>query len=142
METEQAARQPGATAPAQDGKPEAPASFGYTYHRPDGNRLVAGSGSLPDQTPLDIPLDGRPAWLVAAPAQAGSIWAAVLEDGRVEMYRVAGNQAVRLPAEPDRLPAGMPPLLMVEGDQPRLVVGPSPDSSPATHPVVLGAQPM
>ena len=36
----------------------------------------------------------------------------------------------------------MPPLLMVEGDQPRLVVGPSPDSSPATHPVVLGAQPM
>ena len=36
----------------------------------------------------------------------------------------------------------MPPLLMVEGDQPRLVVGPSPDSSPATHPVVLEAQPM
>ena len=119
-----------------------PSSFGYTYHRADGNRLVAGSGSIHKGLPLDIPLDGKPVWLVAAPAEKGSIWAAVLEDGRVEAFLVSGKEVVRLMATPDRLPPGMPPLLMVSENKPRLVVGPSPGSSQLTHPVILEEQPV
>ena len=33
--------------------------LGYTHHRPDGNRLVAGSGTAPRAQPLDITLEGQ-----------------------------------------------------------------------------------
>ena len=112
-------------------------AFGYTYHQPDGNRLVSGFGSIHDDVPLDIPLGGKPIWLVAAPAESGSIWAAVLEDGRVEAYPVSGEEVVQVKITPDHLPQGMPPLLMVVGDHPRLIVGPSSDSASLTHPVML-----
>ena len=115
-------------------------AFGYTYHRPDGNRLVSGVGSIQDEVPLDIPLGGKPIWLVAAPAESGSIWAAVLEDGRVEAYLVSGEDVAKVRITPDHLPPGMPPLLVVAGNHPRLVVGPS-DSASLTHPVMLANQP-
>ena len=89
---------------------------------------------------MDIPLGGKPAWLVAAPGDSGSIWVAVLEDGRVEAYLVTGEEYERVMITPDHLPPGMPPLLMVAGDYPRLIVGPS-DSASFTHPVMLAGQP-
>lgn len=66
----------------------APASeaWGYTYQRPDGNRLVTGKGTLPQVEPLGIPLHGQPQWLVAAPMSQGSMWVAILTDGRVQAF--------------------------------------------------------
>ena len=43
----------------------------YTYPRPDGNHVVEGRGALPDLTPIDVPLMGRPAWVVGLPWEEG-----------------------------------------------------------------------
>jgi endonuclease YncB( thermonuclease family) len=112
---------------------------GSTYQRPDGNRLAPGRGALPGVEPLDIPVDGRPQWLVAAPMGEGSVWVAVLADGRVQAFHVVGNSVAPLAIEPGQLPPGMPPLLWVKGDVPRLVANPTDQASPLTHPVVLPA---
>jgi endonuclease YncB( thermonuclease family) len=119
----------------------APASeaWGYTYQRPDGNRLVPGKGALPGVEPLDIRLDGQPQWLVAAPLGEGSVWVAVLADSRVQAFHVVGRDVTSVAIEPDQLPPGMPPLLRVTDDVPGLVANPTDLASPLTHPVVLPA---
>jgi endonuclease YncB( thermonuclease family) len=114
-------------------------AWGYTHQRPDGNRLVPGKGALPGVEPLDIPLDGRPQWLVAAPMGEGSVWVAVLADGRVRAFHVVGGGVTPIAIEPDRLPPGMPPLLQVTDDVPGLVANPTGQASPLTHPVALPA---
>lgn len=131
-----------AAAPLQE--PEQPSSeedggvyFAYTHQRADGNRLVEGKGLLPYVEPLDIPLDGQPRWLVAAPLNGGSVWVAVLADGRAQAFQVVGEEVTPVDITPSELPPGMPPLLKIEGGAPALVGLPSPDASAATHPVVL-----
>jgi endonuclease YncB( thermonuclease family) len=114
-------------------------AWGYTHQRPDGNRLVPGKGALPGVEPLDIPLDGRPQWLVAAPMGEGSVWVGVLADGRVQAFHVVGRGVTPVAIEPDQLPPGMPPLLRVTDDVPSLVANPTDQASPLTHPVVLPA---
>jgi endonuclease YncB( thermonuclease family) len=112
-------------------------TWGYTYQRPDGNRLVSGKGTLPRAVPLDIPLDGQPLWLVAAPVSGGSVWVAVLTDGRVQAFHVAGRRVTPIAIELGQLPPGMPPLLRVTNDVPNLITNPTAEASPLTHPVVL-----
>ncbi|MGB2909420.1 MAG: hypothetical protein WBB55_02445, partial [Anaerolineales bacterium] len=73
-----------------EGSPPTTPVYGRTYHRADGNRYVYGRGGLPEVRPLDIPLAGEPHWVVAAPGEAGSIWVAVLRDGRVQAFSVNG----------------------------------------------------
>lgn len=107
-----------------------------TNQRPDGNRLAAGQGRLPESTPLDITLAGQPVWLAAAPLTDGSIWVAVLNDGRVQAFHLAGQVATPVAIQPDRLPLGAPPLLVVEADQPRLLTPPA-DASPLAPPARL-----
>lgn len=113
--------------------------YGYTYQRPDGNRYVLGQGTLSESVPLDVELDGRPVWIVAARQGAdASIWAVVLEDGSVQAFRVIGREVSPIAITPNRLPVGMPPLLRVEGDAVSLVVPPGDlDASPLTHPVIV-----
>ena len=62
--------------------------LGYTYQRADGNRLASGAGSVPFAQVVDLPLEGKPLWVAAVPAEEGSLWAAVLEDGRVQAFHV------------------------------------------------------
>ena len=111
--------------------------YGYTHQQPDGNRLVSGRGALPETQPLNIPLDGLPHWLVAAPMAGGSVWVAVLADGRVQAFHVVGDRASTTPVTPARLSPGAPPLLEVRDDGPRLIVGPTGGPSSLTHPIVL-----
>lgn len=107
-----------------------------TNQQADGNRLAAGQGRLPESTPLDIALDGRPVWLTAAPVTGGSVWVAVLDDGRVQAFRLTGQVATPIPMQPERLPPGAPPLLVVEADQPRLLTPPA-DATPFAPPALL-----
>ena len=111
-------------------------AVGYTYLSPDGNRVVAGKGDLPNVIPVDIQLDAVPIWLVAAPAGDGTIWAALLSDGRVQAFQVVGDEVAEIAISPDRLPPNTPPALVIENDVPRLVTPPDRASS-LTHPVFL-----
>ncbi|GMR09389.1 MAG: hypothetical protein BMS9Abin28_0207 [Anaerolineae bacterium] len=110
-------------------------SSGFTYQQPDGNRLAAGKGQLPDIEPRDLALDGRPLWLVAAPLGEGSIWVAILDDGRAEAFHIVGDTVKPIAVEPPRLSPGMPPMLVVEDGSPRLLTGPENDASILTHAV-------
>jgi hypothetical protein len=91
---------------------------------------------MPDIAPIDISLDGVPVWLVAAPLEEGSVWVVVLDDGRVQAFRAAQGEAVEIAVNPNLLPAGTPPLLVVENGVPRLVAPPG-GASTLTHPIVL-----
>jgi hypothetical protein len=69
----------------------------------------------------------------------GSVWVAVLADGRVRAFHVTGRGVTPIAIEPDQLPPGMPPLLRVTNDAPSLVTNPTAQASSLTHPVVLPA---
>ncbi len=114
-----------------------PDFIGYTYHRADGNRLVEGQGALPDLEPLDIALDGMPAWVVAAPIERGSLWVMVTTEGQVYGIRFVDGGVQAITVTPDKLPPGMPPLLTIENGNPVIITPPSRDPSTLTHPVVL-----
>ncbi len=111
-----------------------------TNQRLDGNRLVTGSGGMPTQ-PIDIPLLGKPLWIVAAPVSSGSVWAAALEDGQVQAFQVVGDRVSEITLNFSRLPAGMPPVLQVAGERIALI-SPALVASASTNPIVLedGAQ--
>lgn len=115
-------------------------AIALTHQRLDGNRLITGSGGMTTQ-PIDIPLLGKPLWVVAAPVSTGSVWAAALEDGRVQAFQIVGETVSEISLYVSRLPAGMPPVLQVAGEQIALI-SPAPDAAPSTNPIALedGAQ--
>ena len=134
--------------PANDGSVESPenandaitglTAVGYTYHRPDGNRLAAGAGGMPGAEILDIALDGVPRWVVAAPAGQGSVWMVALQDGRVVTVRIVDGIAVPVPLAAATLPAGTPPVLAIADDlRPRLANIVDGEASVLSHPVLL-----
>ncbi|MFB6280652.1 MAG: hypothetical protein ABEH40_01365 [Haloferacaceae archaeon] len=110
------------------------AAYGYTHLRPDGNRVVPGTGGLPDARPVDVALPGRPAWLVAAADGDATVWGVRLADGRDRIYRLDGRSVSRVAAA--RAPGTGPPLLSVAGGRPRLRGGARP-----THPVPVPGAP-
>jgi hypothetical protein len=126
------------TAPDRVDTPAGDVLFGYTYHRADGNRLVAGSGALPGAEPVDVPLDGVPRWVVGAPVEGGSLWAVTLTDGRVRGFLAHGGVVEDAAITPDSLPPDAPPLLRVAADgTATFVTPPLETASPLTHPVAL-----
>jgi hypothetical protein len=112
-------------------------TFGYTYQRADGNRFVEGKGNLPNISYLDVHLDGRPVWLVAAPEGDEVIWVAVLENGETRAFRTSGTAVDPIHIEPSKLPKGAPPLLVVKQGKPRLLGPVSRFASSDSHPVFL-----
>jgi len=110
-------------------------TIALTNQRLDGNRLVTGSGGMPT-APIDIPLLGKPLWVVAAPVSTGSVWAAALEDGRVQAFQVIGDTVSEITLNVSELPAGMPPVLQVSGERVALI-SPAPNASPSTNPIAL-----
>lgn len=124
-----------ATEPPEQGQDDV--YVAYTYQQPDGNRIGKGWGALPYVEPLDVPLDGVPVWLLGAPLGDGSVWAAVLNDGRVRGFQVFERQVSPIELGLERLPPGMPPVLVVWNQVPAVLDVPSPEASVLTHPVVL-----
>lgn len=112
--SEQATLTPSAVSPAVEG----PTTFSYTHQQPDGNRLVSGEGGLPNVTPIDISLAFVPQWLVAAPTDEGSLWVAVTIEGQAQSFRLLEGEVEPVAITPERLPAGMPPLLRLANGAP------------------------
>ena len=60
----------------------------YNQSHMDGSRWVLGAGRFPQVPYVEVDLEGRPQWIVAAPTGLSSIWVVVLEDGSVQGFRV------------------------------------------------------
>ena len=116
----------------------------YTYQRSDGNRVVEGQGVLPQVAPIDVPLSGRPSWVIGAPVAAGILWIAVMENGEVQSFEVADGVATPRDFSPQLLPPGMPPALAILDGQVSFLTAPdnaAPETtvSVTTNPVMLPA---
>jgi hypothetical protein len=111
--------------------------FGYTYHRPDGNRFVEGAGSLPEIVPLEIQIEFIPIWVVGVPIQSGSVWVAVSAEGEVKAILVEAGSARNFPVDIEEIPAGKPPLVRLDGQSVSVLVSPDEFESNLTHPVVI-----
>lgn len=118
-------------APGADSPPPAPPAnvpLGYTHVRPDGNRLVDGSGALPVADPVDVALDAQSEWVVGVPRDDGVLLGVVTRAG-TDAVSVEGAEADS--TDVDLGPARGPPLL-VGGDDPEFAPA---LGSPTTHPV-------
>lgn len=89
--------------------------YSYTYQQPDGNRLVIGAGNLPNQTPLDIVLEGTPIWVTGVPLAQGVLWGVVLQDGRTQAFLVDAGQSTPITSNP--LTAATAPVMTVDPQQ-------------------------
>lgn len=118
---------------------EAVRAYGYTYVRPDGNRTVTGNGDLPRSRPIDVELAGKPTWVTGVTIEGDTAWVVVLEDGRVQAFRLNRQGAIHpWSVTPDRIPPGSPPLARVSGDALELVTLPIALASSPTHPIPIG----
>ncbi len=111
-------------------------AYGYTYGEVSGNRVVEGAGGLPDSDPVDVPLDGTPEWVVGVPLESDTAWVVVLEDGRVQAFRLTSpGEAEPIGVSPEQLAPGQPPLVKARDGSLELVVADDPRASGLTHPV-------
>lgn len=116
--------------------------FGFTYQKPNGNRLAVGLGAVPVLNPVNVELAGRPEWIVGAPLDGnGSVWVVVLTDGTVQGFLALAGTITPVRISPGQLPAGMPPMLVLHRGAPYLLTAPEGDASPLTHPIVIGDDP-
>lgn len=104
---------------------------------PSGNRMLAGSENLVDQTPVDISLGGIPAWIVGVPEAAEPTWVVAHEEGTLEAWRLRDGRAERVSLDVTSLPPGTPPLVHATAGE-IAVVSPPADASPLTYPVGVG----
>ncbi len=115
---------------------------GLTYQNLDGNRLVAGTGTISEADQLRISLPGEAVWLAAVPYQDGSLWTAVIADGSVSTYLVRNGEAASLDFGWEPLPPGTPPLVLVLNDEAALIGPPTSQASALTHPVPVSYDPL
>jgi hypothetical protein len=112
-------------------------AYGYTYADPSGNLLAEGRGDLQVSRPVDVRLKGRPVWVAATSMGEDSVWVAILEDGRVQAFRLNNRETEPVPISPEKNSPGSPPLVKVEGDRVTLVTAQNENDSPLTHPTPL-----
>jgi len=84
---------------------------------------------------VEAELGGTPVWVAGVSTDAGTAWAAVLEDGRVEAFRLTPGGLEPAGITPGKLPSGAPPLLLSRGGD--LELATAEGSSETTHPVPL-----
>ena len=124
--------EPGGTTAAQ--RPARP-QYGYTYGQASGNKVVEGTGKLPESEPVDVPLDGVPTWVVGVPLEEDTAWVVALEDGTVQAFRLDGSgETSPVEVSPGRLAPGQPPLVRVRDGSLELVTSRSAAASGLTHP--------
>jgi len=106
-----------------------------TYPNLDGNRVVEGAGFHAD-TPVDIPLMGKPVWVAAAAMAENSVWYVALETGQVQAFQVQAGAVTEVEANLPTLPPGMPPALVFNEDQLALLQ-PAFDTATFSNPLLL-----
>ena len=116
-----------------------PQSQSTTQNNLSGNHFIDGSLDIQNASVIDIPLDGKPIWLVSAPWTDGVIFVAVMEGGKASAFKVTGQAYEPAKITPAQIPAGMPPLLITSSDKPQLVSPPN-DASLLTNPILLGGK--
>ncbi|HEY5728410.1 MAG TPA: hypothetical protein VIS72_00050 [Anaerolineales bacterium] len=107
-----------------------------TQNNLTGNRLVGGETDLANATVLDIPIEGKPIWLVSAPFKGKVFFVAVLDNGNVQAFKLSAASYESFDTSPTQLPAGMPPALIVSDDQLELLSPPD-GASPFTNPILV-----
>ena len=110
--------------------------LGTTQQTLLGNHTVDGSIDLKTATVLNIPIDGEPLWLVSVPFIDGALFVAVMDDGVVQAFKISGQDYEPYNISPAQLPAGMPPLLAVSGDNAQLILPPE-DASLLTNALLI-----
>jgi len=108
-----------------------------TQNNLTGNHFIKGSLDIQNASFIDIPLDGKPVWLVSTPWMNGVIFVAVMEDGRAQAFKFMEQTYETTEITPAQLPAGMPPLLITSNNKPQLVSPPI-DASLLTNPILVG----
>ncbi|HKJ38395.1 MAG TPA: hypothetical protein VJ972_06440, partial [Anaerolineales bacterium] len=111
----------------------------YTTHNLNGNHLIDGTIDLPNAAALDIPLEGKPTWLVSTPFEGDIVFAAVMDSGKVQAFKVSGSSYEPFNISPSQLPAGMPPVLVVTENKIELLTPPD-DISPLTNPILVNSK--
>ncbi len=107
----------------------------YTFHNPAGNRLVRGSGSFPDVMTIDVPLQGRPVWVVGY-AMETAVWHIVLDGGHLQVAEVAPDgKAQTLAYQPNWFEGAQPPIVGVSMVEGTYVLRSDETVSPLTHPI-------
>lgn len=101
-----------------------PGNHVCTHQRADGNRLVAGKGTLPGADTIDVPLAGAPRWVVAATVEKATAWVVVLATGDVQAFLVDASGVTPAVVEPAKLPPSLPPVLRVDAAGLHLLVPP------------------
>lgn len=134
----------GATSPSSTAQRPASAAeataYGYTYGQASGNRVIDGSGDLPNSRPVDVRLDGTPTWVAGVPLGTETAWVVTLEDGRVRAFRLnRSGETEEISISPDRLAPGQPPLVEVRGDSLKLVASRYEAASDLTHPAPVSS---
>jgi hypothetical protein len=114
--------------------------YGYTHQQPDGNRWLKNPSVPFENVIIDLQLSGQPFWLAAAQDRNSTIWAVVLENGRVLAFKSSGTSVDPIAIIPDQLPPQSPPLLIIQNGIPSLITVPSKHASPITHPIPLGSE--
>jgi hypothetical protein len=131
----------GSDAPDSQSQPpidetEAAGQASYTYNRMDGNRYVSGSANLLESEPVLIQLNGTPLWLAAAAYQDGTVWAAALENGEIQVFIVSPEGVSSpYPLSTSALLPGMPPALVLGAEGAEILVPPE-GGAPFSHPIL------
>lgn len=124
-------RAPQSTPTGDPTTPPSSATYAYTHQQPGGNRVLRGRGDVVGATPVEIPVEGTPAWLLGFARDRATYWTVVTEEGSAVTHGIRSGEPERVA---DHGTVSRPPLGYVAGDTPE-VVTPSRDAATHTHPV-------
>ncbi|CAN5798993.1 hypothetical protein BH23ACT11_BH23ACT11_19550 [soil metagenome] len=118
--------------------PRSGPQYGYTYGQESGNRIVEGTGRLPESQPVDVQLRGVPVWVAGVALEEDTAWVVALDDGRVQAFRMdARGEVAPTEISPGRLAPGQPPLVKSDGGKLELVTSQADETSELTQPVPI-----
>jgi hypothetical protein len=104
----------------------------YTHLNASGNRRLEGSGAVDDAEPVDIDINGRPAWLLAA-GNTDSYWTVVTAAGEATTHRVHDGTSEQVA---DLGAVSTPPFGYRTDERTKIVDTPA-DCAEFTHPVPI-----
>ena len=110
---------------------------GYAYRRSGGDRVISGRGSLPDNSYIDIPLEGQPRWVLTQVSGSCSIRVVSLDDGNIQGFRVSGEVWEEVEVESQTIPVGMPPMFEIKEGNLSLFDLEDFDVTPYSSPIII-----